>query len=330
VLISVVVPTYNNAAYITQALDSVFAQSFTDYEVVVVDDGSVDDTRAVLSRYGARIRYHYQENQGLAVARNTGLRLAAGRYLTYLDADDVWEVDNLLVKARVLEANQELGGVFSEFTIFDDQGVREPRGTRQLFPFFARTGLDLDDIFSHKESLTLPDGTPTVVRWGQVFDKLFWGNFILPTSMLFSRAGAAKIGEFLPELRTQQDYEFWLRFTKTYPLAHVDAPLVRYRRHPAQLTDQSRIENIMNAVRRIIDRYEDEFARMGRQREFGRRKAGILTELAKVKLGQGRPAEARALLTASLRLNPAGLESYTGLALSLMPPAVLAWARGRR
>lgn len=327
--VSVVIPAYNMAVYVAEALDSVFRQSFTDYEVIVVDDGSTDSTREIVGRYGARVTYFYQPNQGLAVARNSGLRLSAGEYVTYLDADDVWESDNLLVKVHALRAVPCLGGVFSEFSIFDNGGERHARGTRELFPFFARTGRTFDDVFRSSHDLVLPDGRHVRMRHGEVFESLFWGNFILPTSMLFNRAFAEAVGPFRPELRTQQDYEYWLRFTKHHPLAYVDDVLVRYRRHPAQLTDYSRIENIFLAIHRIIDQYEGEFAARGRHDQWVRRKVELLTELAKVYAARGRGGEARARIREALRRDRSYLPAYMVLAASLVPPAMLKALRGR-
>ncbi len=96
--ISVIIPSYNYAHLILESLQSVFAQTYHDYEIIVVDDGSTDNTWDVLKPFADRITYHRQENQGLAVARNTGLRLARGKYITYLDADDIWYPDNLRIK----------------------------------------------------------------------------------------------------------------------------------------------------------------------------------------------------------------------------------------
>ena len=328
--ISVVIPAYNGASFIREAIDSVFAQSFDDYDVLVVDDGSTDETRAIVESYGDRVRYHYQENQGLAVARNTGLRLAGGRYITYLDADDIWEPDNLRVKAAVLRAQPDLGGVFSEFSVFDEQGPQQGRGSHYVFPYFSRTGRDFATTFERRTTLDVPGGKPVELYFGHVFDRLFWGNFILPTSMVFSRQLALEVGEFRPDLRTQQDYEYWLRFSRRCPLAYVDRVLVRYRRHAAQLTNHRRIENILLAVHSIIDPYEAVFSGLGRGGEFNRRKAGLQAELARVYLGQGRQAEARQQALSSVRRDPRVLSSYVALAASLVPSPLLSWLRRHR
>jgi glycosyltransferase involved in cell wall biosynthesis len=317
--VSVIIPTYNNGCYIREALDSVLAQSFTDYEVIVVDDGSTDNTCDVLAPYRSAIHYHYQANLGLAVARNVGLHLAAGDYVTYLDADDVWERDNLHVKAEVLRADPALGGVFSEFTIFTEDGRTYSDGMRRMFPMLDHTQRSTADLFAERRSVALPDGREYPVYRGHVFDNLFQGNFILPTSMVFSRAAALQVGQFRPDMRTQQDYEYWLRFSQHFSLACVDHQLVRYRRHSHQLTNPRRIEYVLLAVHSIIDRYEEHFASRGRQREYARRKASLLTQLGIVYVCEGRHADARARLGESIRRDPAYLQAYGGLALSVVP-----------
>lgn len=88
--ISVIIPTYNRAPFVTEAIDSVLAQTFRDYELIVVDDGSTDNTKDVLLPYGERIRYIYQPNSGVGAARNAGIRCAVGEWLAFLDSDDLW------------------------------------------------------------------------------------------------------------------------------------------------------------------------------------------------------------------------------------------------
>ena len=324
--ISVVIPCYNGEDFIGAALASVYAQSFSDYEVIVVDDGSTDGTREVIAPYLNRLRYHYQENQGLAVARNVGLKLACGDYITYLDADDIWEPDNLRVKHEVLVRFPGIGGVFSEFSIFDVTGELHSHGSKCLFPFFSRTARDYADIFEERHLLPLDDYSVTVYV-GNILNSLFFGNFILPTSMVFSRALASQVGEFCPHMRTQQDYEYWLRFSRCHRFAFVDHVLVRYRRHPDQLTHHSNIERILHAVNEIVDGYQEEFRMQGRAHIFGRRKAELLANLAKVRHRQARVQEARSLVTQSMRWDPWYWQAYGLYCMSFFPYHLLVKAR---
>ena len=328
-VVNVIVPAYNCGAYIGEALEAALTQSLGGVMPIVVDDGSTDDTRAVVARFGDRVQYHHQTNQGPGAARNIALRAGTAPYHAFMDADDLWEKDHLLVKYRLLEADGSLGGVFSDFSIFNNEGLFIPSGGRETFPLLRRPGHDFADIFEEHTTVVLPNGCEAAFHRGVVFDSLFQGNFILPTSMLVRRQAALATGMFDATLRTQQDYEYWLRFTQKNRLGYLDEPLVRYRRHAQQLTDPSRMEAILRAVDRVVSHYESELARQGRQRFFNRRKAAVLTELAKVYVGQGRITEARATLVDSLRRWPWHLPSYVTLGVSLIPPSWLARARGR-
>ena len=106
--ISIVIPTYNRAGTIERALDSVFAQTFQDFEVIVVDDGSRDATRERVALYGDRVRYIYQENQGCSAARNRGIAEARGAFVAFLDSDDEWLPLKLDVQVRYLETHPEV------------------------------------------------------------------------------------------------------------------------------------------------------------------------------------------------------------------------------
>src|SRR5687767_5658816 len=102
--VSVIVPAYNAAAFVAEAIDSALAQSHPELEVIVVDDSSTDDTPAVLQSYGNRITVHRQDNRGVSAARNTGAQLATGEWIAFLDADDVWRPDKITQQLRIAQA----------------------------------------------------------------------------------------------------------------------------------------------------------------------------------------------------------------------------------
>ncbi len=118
--VSIIIPTYNLARYIGRTLESVFAQTYTDYEVIVADDGSTDDTQDVLSSWDGKFLYLYQPNRGVASARNLGLSKAGGEFIAYLDADDMWYPEKLERQVAFLDAHQEYGLVHSEYSIVDE------------------------------------------------------------------------------------------------------------------------------------------------------------------------------------------------------------------
>ena len=116
--VSVIIPTYQYDSFIGEAIDSVLAQTYKDYELIVVDDGSIDRTREIISKYGSNINYIYQENKGLAAARNTGIRATKGEYLSFLDADDAWLPNKLEVEVEFLDTHPVVGMVYSNYFYF--------------------------------------------------------------------------------------------------------------------------------------------------------------------------------------------------------------------
>jgi len=318
-MISVIVPTYNNEDYILHALYSIFEQTYREYEIIIIDDGSTDSTRDRLKSYWNRIHYHYQENQGLAVARNVGLEMASGEYVTFLDGDDIWLPDNLMLKMKVLSRRPELGGVFSEFSVFNADGLLHERGTKLIFPFFNRTRKDFKDIFDDCESISANSGKHVMLYSGKIFDDLFMGNFILPSTMVFRKKYADAVGRFLPHLRTQQDYEYWLRFSKKHSFGFINEVLVQYRRHQKQLTNFTNIKKIICSVLWIINQYENEFNRAEKKTAFRKRKAELLKNLAIVSFRLKEREDARSLLLEGIQLNPLVFQNYLYYCLTYLP-----------
>ena len=106
--VSVIIPTYNRSKYVTKAIDSVLAQTYRDFEIIVVDDGSTDNTKEVLKPYTDRIKYLYQENTGVSAARNAGIRAAGGQWIAFLDSDDEWLPEKLSIQMDYLSRHNEI------------------------------------------------------------------------------------------------------------------------------------------------------------------------------------------------------------------------------
>ena len=120
-VVSAIIPTYNFGRFLGEAIQSVLDQTFTDFELIVVDDGSTDDTREVVGSFNdSRIRYIYQENRGLPAARNTGIKASRGEYIAFLDSDDIWLTQNLELKVKSLDSHPDAGLVCSDGYNFDD------------------------------------------------------------------------------------------------------------------------------------------------------------------------------------------------------------------
>jgi glycosyltransferase involved in cell wall biosynthesis len=229
--VSVIMPTYNRADTIGRAVDSVRAQTFGDWELIVVDDGSTDGTAAVVSGIDPRIHLLRQGNQGCYVARNTGLQASTGRYITFLDSDDEWLPHFLELTIGFLKAFPSEQMVMTEFLEIAgggapvrhdlyDVAVKFPRMAKQV----GSRLMDLppgetDDylrVYSSKEPIgawgrdaAARAGYPDAALYrGQIFEHLRFGHLgWLPTTVL-TREALAKIGDFLPNYRTAADYRF--------------------------------------------------------------------------------------------------------------------------
>ena len=125
--VSVIIPTYNAARWIGETIDSVQSQTYKNYEIIVIDDGSVDSTREVLEKYIKNINYIYQDNKGVSSARNHGIKISAGEYIAFLDNDDIWLPDKLSLQIQVLESQKNIAMIFTDGELFDEYRVTKRR-----------------------------------------------------------------------------------------------------------------------------------------------------------------------------------------------------------
>lgn len=225
--VSVVIATYNYGRYLAGALDSVLAQTFTDFEIVVVDDGSTDATAEVILPYLAdpRVRYYRTENRGQPAAKNFGIRFARASLIGFLDADDLWLPAKLERQIALLRSDPGLGVVYTRRLVIDPEG-RE---------------LDCPQPALHR---------------GLVLEAVFRRNCICFSSTLVRRAVFAEAGYFDEDLPLAIDFDLWLRVARRYRFDYVDEPLVKYRTGHANLS--SRVEQRLGVVSGIICRFLDQ------------------------------------------------------------------------
>jgi glycosyltransferase involved in cell wall biosynthesis len=202
-LVSVVIPTYNYGQFVGEAIESVLSQTYRPLELIVVDDGSTDDTQEVLARFEGRIHSLSQENQGLSAARNAGIRLAKGEYLAFLDADDYWMPDKLARQVPVLECSPDVGVIYCGMQmLWTETGATRVQGC-------------------------LP-------RWqGDIRRLLLEDNRVTggPSAVLVRRECFDRVGLFDESIRSIQDRDMWIRISRHYHFAYVDEPLILYRLH---------------------------------------------------------------------------------------------------
>jgi len=218
--VSVVIPAYNAAAYLPATLQSIRDQSLQPAEIIVVDDGSTDDTVRIAESFGARVLSI--ANGGPSAARNVGMRSATGTYIAFLDADDLWAPDKL---ERQLAAHRTFGAPsfsFTDFRTFDDRGIH-PRMSelRQHDAFLRVVGrIDRDEIV-----ISAGAGRPVL-----------YNSYIPPSSVIVRRIDALAVDGFDESLRAAEDFEFYLRLLRRVPAIAVMKPLLYYRRHTQQAT----------------------------------------------------------------------------------------------
>lgn len=209
-LVSVIIPAYNVAPYIGEALDSVFAQTFTDYEIIVVNDGSpdIDDLDRVVAPYLNRITYLKQENRGLAGARNRAIRAAQGSLIALLDADDAWLPNYLEVQVRLLQDDQSIDVLYSNAVIFGN-ALEQNKRFMDLCP---------------------SEGEVT-------FERLMSQECNVMVSAIMRREAIERAGLFDESLRSVEDFDLWVRIVKQGGrIAYHRQVLVRYRRRPGSLS----------------------------------------------------------------------------------------------
>jgi glycosyltransferase involved in cell wall biosynthesis len=203
-LFSVIIPTYNRAALLCTALDSVFAQTFTDYEVIVVDDGSTDGTAAMVASYGGRVRYFQQQNKGPGAARNLGAQHATGEYLAFLDSDDLWFPWTLENYRRAIEK-------FSRPS------------------FIAGTHYDFNDT----EQLQMPLlDEPAFEFYHDYFETATIGVWVGTCAAVIQRSVFEEVGGFVDEYINAEDSDLWLRLGIAHSFVNIiNPPAFGYRRH---------------------------------------------------------------------------------------------------
>ena len=204
---TVVMPAFNAAAFIAEALDSVFSQTLPPAEVIVVNDGSTDETLQIVRRYGDRVRCISQENKGLPTARNIGIQNAENEWIALLDSDDRWRADKLERQTAVILENPAVDFVYTGmYTFFEDR---------------------LEELVPAPPASKIKN------------ELMNWIPFAV-SSVVFRRFKALEIGGFDPIMRLSEEWDMWLRMIEAgAEFAAVNEPLTFYRRSPLGLTHQA-------------------------------------------------------------------------------------------
>ena len=221
--ISVIIPTYNRVSMVIEAVESVLAQDMTDLELIVINDGSTDETEEKLSVYGSRLKYYQQENAGVSAARNRGITFSTAPLVAFLDSDDLWLPSKLQVQYTYMTENPEIHICQTE-------------------EIWWRNGRRVNQKKHHQK--------PS----GDIFQRSLELCLVSPSAVMMRRELFEKVGYFDEELPMAEDYDLWLRVAVDYPVVLLPEPLVIKRGgHPDQLSASKGIDRYrIEALKKLL------------------------------------------------------------------------------
>ncbi len=212
--VSVIVPTYNAPHFLTETVESILAQTYDDYELIVVDDGSGPSTREALEPYIKYIRYIWRRNAGPSAARNTGIKRATGELIAFCDHDDLWMPEKLEKQIAHIDSHPDAGVYYCDYAHFGDRTDKRPR----------------------------------VQHSGWVFQKLWQKRFVQTLTVICRKEVFEDAGLFDESLRYCQDYDMWLRIALHHPFSSTGGVYARYRLHPANLAREGALHNTLEKL----------------------------------------------------------------------------------
>ncbi len=227
--VSVIIPTYNRANFLKKSIQSVISQTVPDLEIIVINNYSVDNTLEVVSSFNdSRIKIINFKNSGIiAKSRNQGIMCSAGRYIAFLDDDDLWCPDKLELQIKYLESHPEFDVVYSNALIIDEKG--------------------------NKKSLLI---NPKHAKKGKIFFDLLNENFVPILTVLMRRTVFESTGLLNeePSMRAVEDYEYWMRIALKFGFGYIDKPLAMYRIHSMSISKASSVALLrQNVLQRLLD-----------------------------------------------------------------------------
>jgi GT2 family glycosyltransferase len=332
--VAVVIPTYNRGHQIAETISSVLAQSLPPAEVVVVDDGSTDDTAAVCARFSPAGRYERQAHAGVSAARNRGAAVTTAPLIAFVDSDDLWEREKLALQVAALAAEPAAGWSITGCDVIGLDGavIAARRGFPAVFGVFRSEGVTAPEFFArYFRPLSLASGSSVHPAWtGDAYLPLFLGNFALPSSAVVRRERFEQVGGFDPSFRLAEETEFFHRLSAAAPVVILEESLVGYRVGQAEslISPANTGKLIANALvsleraaaLRPASAGQDAYVRRGRQ--------ALLRKLAWLHLTLGNGKAVRETLREAWQTgSPRHVRSLAVCAASFLPAGALAAAR---
>ena len=284
--VTVVMPVFNGERFLQESLDSVFAQTFQDFEMLCVDDGSTDNSAAVLTQYGERIRVLRQKNAGQSVARNAGVTVAKGQYVAFLDQDDLWYPSKLMHQVAALDADPDIVLVHCDFDRIDDGGRMMQEGA---------------GMSERATALASPMG------------QLIGEALIFPSAMMIRKTAYEQVGGFHRELQGFEDFDLIARLKERGRFMMLEETGMAYRVHGHGFTRAGGLHIIRSRekfLRRMQELYPGDRAK---QMIVQRMLADCYSDWGLHEVRAGNKEEGRRKLLQSLRCNPTKLRTYSRL-----------------
>ena len=316
-LVSVIIPSYNRAHFIERSVGSALGQTHRDVEVIVIDDGSKDGTRALVEKLWAsepRVRYQHQENKGISGARNAGLALATGDYVALLDSDDAWVPWKLEAQLACMRAHPEVGMTWTDMQAIGPDGsvtseafLREMYSAYRWFPTAGklfRSQAPLAEAWARTNDVA----PGRRFYWGDIGAQMLMGNLVHTSTVVLTRARAQAVKTFREDLRhCGEDYEYHLRTCREGPVGYLDVAALKYQRGlPDQATAPGNAihmaVNFLRVIEPILKSERDSLALPRRMQD------AVLAEayawVGEMRLDLGDTAAARRELLRSLARHP--------------------------
>jgi len=216
-LVSVVVPVYNDEKTIEETLASILSQDYKNLEIIVINDGSTDGTSAILSHYNDKVKIIYQANAGSAVARTQGIKSAHGKYIAFIDADDLWVSWKISTQVDFLERHQDIGMVYNKWIELHDDADCLPKSAQ-----------DANELFAIDKE-----------KSGWLYTRLLMECIVHTSSVLILKKICDEVGGFDPILRRGQDYDYWLRVSQITQIVKLNNVLSAYWIHSSSITKKA-------------------------------------------------------------------------------------------
>ena len=288
--VSIVIPTYNQSQFVNEALESVLSQSFQNFEIIVINDGSTDNTKAVLSNFNDHIQIINQENKGLSEARNKGIQKARGDFIAFLDSDDLWVPEKLESQMKLLRNNPEFLWCYSDAEVFDS----ETGQTQYLY----------SQLYEHLYS-------------GCIFNYLILENFIASPTPIVHRDVFEGVGLFFDNRIVAEDWDMWLRISDDHPVALIERTLARRRIHAGMKTRnrdwKKQYNRSVNTVERALN-LKQGFSKKIKKEALSRLNIRIGRSL----ISKGKNDQARKLFRRAIQMTPHIFKVYMYWLASLL------------